>query len=136
MIISNQIVTLNDYKMKFITKAVSAALVGYAVKKVIDSIENGTAQKSVLDRFGRPLRDAHVGFNNTAFKLGIISEKKKAEWNKNVVERYNAVRTVPNTNPIPANGASNQSDISVPHSQGEVHSKSKASQTRIPPKNI
>jgi|GEM_PF-3086700 len=122
--------------MKFISKAISAALAGYAVKKVIDSIENGTAQKSVLDRFGRPLRDAHLGFNNTAFKLGVISERKKAEWNKNVVEKYNAVRAVPNSNPIPANGSGNQSDISAPHVQGEVHSKSKASQTRIPPKNI
>jgi len=122
--------------MKFISKAISAALAGYAVKKVIDSIENGTAQKSVLGRFGRPLRDAHLGFNNTAFKLGIISERKKAEWNKNVVEKYNAVRAVPNSNPIPANGSGNQSDISALHVQGEVHSKSKASQTRIPPKNI
>ena len=122
--------------MKYITKAVGAALVGFAVKKVIDSIENGTAQKSVLDRFSRPLRDAHLGFNNTAFKLGLISGRKKAEWNKNVVERNNAVRAVPNSNPIPANGAGNQSDISAPHVQGEVHSKPKASQTRIPPKNM
>ncbi|EPR67624.1 hypothetical protein [Cyclobacterium qasimii] len=122
--------------MKFIAKAVGAALVGFAAKKVIDSIENGTAQKSILDRFGRPLRDAHLGFNNTAFKLGIISERKKAELNKNVVEKYNAVRAVPNSNPIPANGSGNPSDISAPHSQGEVHSKSKASQTRIPPKTM
>ena len=122
--------------MKFIYNTAAVALVGYTVKKVIDSIENGTAQKSVLDRFGRPLRDARLGINNTAFKLGIISERKKAAWNKSVVEKYNAVTTFDNSNPIPDNNAENQSEIIAPHLEGEVHTKPKASQTRIPTKTI
>lgn len=122
--------------MKFIYKTIGAAVVGFALKKGIDAIENGTANKSIIDRFGRPLRDAHLGFNNTAYVLGLISEKKKAEWNKNVVEKYNAVHTFPESNPIPHGNSGNQRDISAPHVQGEVHSKPKASQTRIPPKNM
>lgn len=122
--------------MKLIYKAVGAALIGAALKKGIDSIENGTAQKSVIDRFGRPLRDAHLAFNNTAFKLGIISERKKAEWNKNVVEKYNAVNTFPESNPIPANSSGKKGDITAPYLAGEEHTKPKATQTRIPNKGI
>lgn len=122
--------------MKFIYKTISAAVVGFALKKGIDAIENGTANKSIIDRFGRPLRDAHLGFNNTAYVLGLISEKKKAEWNKNVVEKYNAVHTFPESNPIPNGNSGNQGDISASYLEGEEHTKPKAKQNRMPTKNI
>ncbi|WP_185152557.1 hypothetical protein, partial [Fulvivirga aurantia] len=48
------------------------------------------SRNKIVRSFDRPVKDVRMTFNNLAYKLRLVSEKKKADMNKATVEAYNA----------------------------------------------
>ena len=63
---------------------------GYVTSRLLAPHNGEVTRNKIVKSTARPIKDVRMNANKLAYKLGLISELKKAELNKATVESYNA----------------------------------------------
>ncbi|UII25911.1 hypothetical protein LVD15_21820 [Fulvivirga maritima] len=120
--------------VKIISGAIAGAAAGYLTATLIAPRSGKQTLKNIDTSLSKPVKDIRMTLNKVAYKLGIISEKKKAELNKNTIEAYNANRKMANDkfmHPEDHHAKENVNDTSAAN-KAVMNSTAKSALSKVP----
>ncbi|UII19386.1 hypothetical protein [Fulvivirga ligni] len=120
--------------VKIISGAIVGAAAGYLTATLIAPRSGKQTLSNIDNSLNKPVKDLKMTFNKVAYKLGIISEKKKAELNKKTVEAYNAKRQMAHDkfmHPEDHHATQNANDTSAAN-KAVMNSTAKSAVTKVP----
>jgi gas vesicle protein len=85
--------------MKAIYAAIAGLITGFIGATVMAPRNGRETRKNINEVFNKQWKNVRMAYNESAYKLGLISEKKKADLNRETVTAYNAKNKKTNATP-------------------------------------
>jgi gas vesicle protein len=76
--------------MKIIYATITGLITGFIAAVFMAPDSGKETRKSLKGTVRKQWKDVRMAYNQSAFKLGLISEKKKADLNRKTVNAYNS----------------------------------------------
>lgn len=92
--------------MRMIYGTITGLITGFIAAVFMAPRSGKDTRKSLNGALNKPWKNVRMAYNESAYKLGLISEKKKADLNRKTVNAFNATKK--KTSADPSMGRNNE----------------------------